>query len=103
VDADELDSARQAILGLLGDREAGKTICPSEAARQVAGREMRDLMPTVRAAAAQLAGEEVIDVTQRGRVVDPATARGPIRLRLRRAREDRPTPGPARPAGPPRG
>ncbi len=78
--------ASDAILDLLGQRDPGKTICPSEAARQVGGEGYRELMPEVRAAAARLVEEGVLEVTQRGRVVDLDTARGPIRLRLREPR-----------------
>jgi hypothetical protein len=76
--------ARQAILELLGQREPGRTICPSEAARVLGGDEaFRVYMPVVRAAAAELVAAGEIDVTQGGEVVDLATARGPIRLRRR--------------------
>jgi hypothetical protein len=76
--------AREAILALLAGRAEGATICPSEAARVIGGDEgFREQMPAVRAAAAGLVAEGRIDVTQRGEVVDLATARGPIRLRLR--------------------
>jgi hypothetical protein len=76
--------AQRAILDLLAQRDAGKTICPSDAARALGGDAgLRPLMPLVRAAAGALVATGDIEVTQRGRVVDLATARGPIRLRLR--------------------
>ncbi len=76
------DDARRAILELLDRRPPGRTICPSEAARVLGGDDgFRPYMDVVRDAAAELARERRIDVTQRGAVVDPATARGPIRLR----------------------
>jgi hypothetical protein len=74
---------RSAILSLLADRGSGKTICPSDAARAVAGAEFRLLMKPTRHAAADLVAEGRIEVTQKGEVVDLATVRGPIRLRLR--------------------
>jgi Protein of unknown function (DUF3253) len=75
---------RVAILELLARRDPGKTICPSDAARAVAGdTAFRPLMDDARAAAGELVAECRIDVTQRGEVVDLAAARGPIRLRLR--------------------
>jgi hypothetical protein len=75
--------ARATILDLLARRDAGKTICPSDAARAMGGDGgFRPLMPVVREAAAQLVAEGELEVTQRGRVVDPGSARGPIRLRL---------------------
>ena len=74
--------ARKAILDLLADRDPGRTICPSEAARVLGGDDgFRPLMPVVRDAARTLADAGRIEVTQRGRRVDIDTARGPIRLR----------------------
>ena len=75
--------AEQAILDLLAQRDEGGTICPSEAARALAGDgDFRGLMPLVRDAAADLVGRGELEVTQSGKLVDPAQARGPIRLRL---------------------
>jgi hypothetical protein len=82
VDAQLEDAVRT----LLSARAAGATICPSEAARLVAPDAWRGLMEAARAAARRLAAAGEVDVTQGGRVVDAATARGPIRLRLRRRR-----------------
>ena len=80
----------EAILALLAERQEGKTICPSEAARAVGGSGWRDQMPLAREAAAALAVQGRIDVLQRGEPVDALTARGPIRLRSRPARASRP-------------
>ncbi|MEO6910080.1 MAG: DUF3253 domain-containing protein, partial [Edaphobacter sp.] len=41
------------------------------------------LMEPARIAARRLAAEGKIDIVQHGAVVDPTTAKGPIRLRLR--------------------
>jgi hypothetical protein len=74
--------AQQAILDLLAQRDVGKTICPSEAARALAGAQgFRPLMPVVRDAARVLVAAGRVEVTQRGRPVDLDRARGPIRLR----------------------
>jgi nucleoid-associated protein YgaU len=74
------------ILRLLEERGAGKTICPSEAARSVAGSDQREdwepLMEPARAAARRLVAEGKIVITQGGVVVDGSTAKGPIRLKL---------------------
>ncbi|HEX8497791.1 MAG TPA: DUF3253 domain-containing protein [Actinomycetales bacterium] len=43
----------------------------------------RRLMPAARAVAGRLAAEGTVEVTQRGEVVDVATARGPVRVRRR--------------------
>jgi hypothetical protein len=75
--------AEQAILDLLAQRDAGKTICPSEAARALGDDAFRPLMPVVRDAARTLAAAGRIEVTQGGEPVDLDTARGPIRLRAR--------------------
>jgi hypothetical protein len=72
-----------AILRLLEERGADKTICPSEAARVVGGEDWRESMPAVREAAHRLVSRGSIVVTQEGEVVDGNTARGPVRLRLR--------------------
>ena len=77
--------AEDAILALLQERDRGKTICPSDAARVIAGPEdFRPQMDRVRAAAGDLVARNEIEVTQKGRVIDLASARGPIRLRLPR-------------------
>lgn len=81
-DAELDDSLEAAILELLRERDKGKTICPSEAARAVSD-EWRPLMDRTRSAAQRLVARGVIDIVQKGEVVTLATARGPIRLRLR--------------------
>jgi hypothetical protein len=72
------------ILDLLGGRAGAATICPSEAARAVGGDSWRDLMEPARAAARRLVAADAVEITQRGRVVDASTARGPIRIRRSR-------------------
>ncbi len=73
----------EAIRHLLSQRAASATICPSEAARQVGGDEWRDLMEPARRAARRLVADGEVEITQRGVVVDPSTAKGPIRIRRR--------------------
>jgi hypothetical protein len=78
----DLDKALQAaILELLAQRGAGKTICPSEAARRVAPGDWEPLMERTRAAARRLVATGEIVITQGGVVVDPSRAKGAIRLR----------------------
>ena len=80
----ELDRQLEAaILDLLGRRGRGATICPSEAARAVVGDDFRAETERTRRAARRLEAANKLDITQKGAVVDPSTARGPIRLRLR--------------------
>lgn len=84
---DSTDRALEtSILELLSHRADGATICPSEAARAVGGGEdeWRSLMEPARRAARRLVAAGEIEITQQGRVVDPSTAKGPIRLRTRR-------------------
>jgi hypothetical protein len=72
----------EVIVGLLRQRARGATICPSEAARAVGGEDWRDLMEPARRAARRLVVDGTAEITQGGRVVDPSTAKGPIRIRL---------------------
>ena len=79
---DDVDrSLEQAIGTLLDQRRPEVSICPSEAARAVDPEGWRELMPAARAAAGRLAVAGEVEVTQRGEVVDVATARGPVRVR----------------------
>lgn len=89
VEGDLAARLRAAVLRLLAARRAHATICPSEAAREVAreiGCEWRDLMRPVRYVAGLLVEEGAIETLQEGRRVDLSEARGPIRLRLRQPR-----------------
>ncbi|WP_419807165.1 DUF3253 domain-containing protein [Terriglobus sp.] len=76
----------EATLRLLRERGAGKTICPSEAARAVAGDAAHEvwepLMEPARAAARRLVARGEVVITQGGAIVDPSTAKGAIRIRL---------------------
>jgi hypothetical protein len=99
-----INELEQAILTLLAERTAAgdrtKTICPSEAAKLVAGsvggsyisarekerstrRDWEALVEPARNAARRLVTQNRIVITQHNHIVDPATAKGPIRLRLR--------------------
>ncbi|PPT73713.1 hypothetical protein XaplCFBP3122_19495 [Xanthomonas arboricola pv. populi] len=71
------------IRALLARRLPQQSICPSEVARALSGDEARwrALMPQIRRVAANLASSDVVQITQRGEVVDVRTVRGPIRLR----------------------
>ncbi|MGP1273015.1 MAG: DUF3253 domain-containing protein [Phycisphaerales bacterium] len=85
----ELDTDLQrAILSLLKQRSPSASICPSEAARAIRPEGWRQLMEPARRAARRLAAQQIVEITQAGRVIDATTARGPIRIRL-----------PSRPAG----
>jgi hypothetical protein len=81
------EALETAIIDLLAQRPYGATICASEAARAVADDASSDawrgLMEPARAAARRLVVVGEVEITQRGRVVDPSTAKGPIRIRRR--------------------
>jgi len=80
---------RQCILDKVRARGLEKTICPSEVARELGGEDWRaasqipqgSLMPLVRSIAAELVESGDIQVTQRGKIVDPINAKGPIRFK----------------------
>ena len=72
------------ILDLLAQRAVTSTICPSDAARAVGGDDeetWRGLMEPARRAARRLVDRGEVVITQGGKVVDPSTARGAIRIR----------------------
>ena len=71
----------KAIVELLVERTRGQSICPSEAARRVRPDDWRDLMESARMAARRLVVAGAVEIAQGGRVVDPSSAKGPIRIR----------------------
>lgn len=81
-----------AIRDLLAARAGSGTVCPSEAARRVATLDGRAgvkegwkaLMEPARRAARRLVARGEVEIVQAGRVVDPSTAKGPIRIRRAR-------------------
>jgi Protein of unknown function (DUF3253) len=79
------DPAEQAILNLLAAR-GDKSICPTEAARALAGHpegdKWRGSLSPVRLAAFRLAKAGRIEILRKGKPVPPEEARGVIRLRL---------------------
>jgi len=80
---DATDQAlEQKILDLLAGRARTATICPSEAARAIGDDDTwRDLMEPARRAARRLVAAGEVVITQGGKVVDPSTAKGAIRIR----------------------
>lgn len=88
---DEREELLAAVRLRLARCPAGSTVCPSEVAREVhaarggqsdgEGEAWRELMEPVRRAARLLVAQGECEITQGGKVVDPSTARGPIRLR----------------------
>ncbi len=77
----------RAILELLERRGQAATICPSDAARAVYEGDdqgWRGLMEPARRAARRLVTAGEVEITQGGFPVEPAKARGPIRIRRAR-------------------
>ncbi len=75
------------LLRLVSERGTDKTICPSEAAIAVAGKEGQAwgaLMPQIRKIAVRLANEGRIVVTRKGKPVDPNDFKGVYRLGMTR-------------------
>ncbi len=71
------------ILKLLSARDSSKTICP----REVLPNELKQdktIMEHVRRSARLLAAQNIIEITQGGKVVNPSEFKGPIRLRLKK-------------------
>ena len=73
---------KDSIMILLGQRTRGQTICPSEVL-PAEDKTDKILMEHVRRSARLLAAEGLIEITQKGKLVDPQDFRGPIRLRLK--------------------
>lgn len=80
--SDDDHELERLIIELLDARPAGATICPSEVARALGG-DWRARMEPARAAARRLVASGRVEITQRGRIVDASTAKGPIRIRRR--------------------
>ena len=75
-----------ALLELLKERGPAKTICPSELARQrYPDDKWRSEMERVRRAARRLVAKGQAEILQKNQVVDASTAKGPIRVRVKRS------------------
>jgi hypothetical protein len=80
VDGTDL-ALEQRIDELLAARARTSSICPSEVARSIDPDDWRDLMEPARRAARRMTARGEVEITQHGSVVDPSTAKGPIRIR----------------------
>lgn len=76
------EEIRETILTLTTHRGLGKTICPSEVARQLRPDAWRPLMQAVRDVADELRVQGKLRITQKGVEVNPKSVRGAIRLGL---------------------
>ncbi len=75
------------LLRLICERGVDKTICPSEAAIEIAGKEgtaWGALMPAMRKIAVRLANEGRITIMRKGKAVDPNNFKGVYRLGMTR-------------------
>jgi hypothetical protein len=73
----------ETILALVEERGPGKTICPSEAARAIAGTkpdEWSRLMGPVRQVAVRMMKQGRIVIRRKGKTVDPDDFRGVYRI-----------------------
>ena len=76
---------RQAIAAAVAERGAGKTVCPSEIARTLAGSDekvWRLMMAPIRVEAVRLAKAGEVRILRKGRPVDPDAFKGIYRLSL---------------------
>jgi hypothetical protein len=78
------DALKRTILRLVSERGPAKSICPSEAAKAASPDDWNRLMPSVRAAAVQLARDGAITILRKGKPVDPDAFKGVYRLSLPR-------------------
>lgn len=96
------DTLRTVILDLLADRKSGKSICPSEAARAIAGsdeQQWRRLMKPIRAVAVRMTQAGELEIRRKGKQVNPTDFRGVYRLALPAPDSDPAALGVTRPAG----
>jgi len=70
------------IMALLNIRGRSKSICPSEVL-EAENKSNKALMEEVRCASRRLVNKGKILITQKGRVIDPSSFKGPIRLKLK--------------------
>ncbi len=77
------EQIEMALLELVAERGTGKTICPSEVSRHLAGSDetkWRRLMKPVRAVAVRLANEDRVVIRRKGKPVDPNDFKGVYRI-----------------------
>lgn len=73
---------KETILVKARERGIAKSTCPSEIARVLFPQNWRGHMGEVRAAAFKLRDDGQVIITQKGVPVDPATVKGPIRIKV---------------------
>lgn len=79
--------AEQTILDVLTARGEHKSVCPTEAARALAGNpsdeSWRHFLAPIKLAAQRLAREGKIEILRKGKPINPELLHGVIRLRLK--------------------
>jgi hypothetical protein len=84
----EPNQIEAAILTMTRAAGPDTSLCPSDVARALSApapsEEWRSRLSAVRRAAVRLAEAGEIDILRKGKPVDPATAKGVLRLRVRR-------------------
>lgn len=70
------------ILQLTKKRGTGKSVSPSQVARDLFSDIWKDHLDEVRSMAGELQSERLISVTQNGKSVDPNKVKGPIEMTL---------------------
>lgn len=88
------DTIETAILTLVEQRGAGKSICPSEAARALWPEDWQKRMREVRSAAIGMARKGQISILRKGRPVDPDDFKGVYRLSLPAPQDSEPETAP---------
>ncbi|WP_416355743.1 DUF3253 domain-containing protein [Aureimonas phyllosphaerae] len=84
-DRHDQSALREEILRAVHERGVGKTVCPSEIARNLAGsdeKRWRLLMQPIRQAASALSDDGLVVIKRKGRPVAPADLKGIYRLSL---------------------
>ena len=72
-----------ALLTFVAERGHTASACPSEVARQLRPESWRELMPSIRRIASELAQNRRLEITQRGLQISPSEPfKGPIRIRM---------------------
>ena len=85
------DPVETAILDLLAQVPAGKSVSPEQVARAVDPESWRRMLGRVRAIAIGLARQRRLVITRHGKPADPDTFKGVYRLRLPEAETGDPT------------
>lgn len=76
------DPIESAIFDRLAAAGPGRSICPSEVARELEPEQWRRMLPRVRAVAIGLMRQGRLVIVKKGKPVNPEALKGVIRLRL---------------------